>query len=104
MEIIKNTNIGIAPYKPEPGNVSYYGDPSKIKNYLSFGLPVITTNVFEFSEIIRTSGAGEIIPYKLEPFLNSIQKIISNYGQYSVLARSLAQKYYYAKYYDKMFA
>src|SRR3989344_8345318 len=49
-KILRKVHIGIATYIPSNKNVAFYGDPSKIKRYLSFNLPVITTNVFEFSK------------------------------------------------------
>lgn len=102
-KIIERTNIGIAMYKPEPGNVSYFGDPSKIKNYLSFGLPVITTNVFEFSKEIKKSKAGLVIPYSLIPFVNAVKLIRKNYDKFSSNAFELSKKYNYKIQYERLF-
>lgn len=103
IDIIKKTNIGVALYKPEPGNVSYFGDPSKIKNYLSFGLPVVTTDVFEFSKEIRKSKAGLVIPYRKDSLIQSLDKISRRYNAYTYQSYALAKKYNYAVTYETMF-
>lgn len=102
--IFSTCHIGIATYVPEKGNVSYYGDPSKIKQYLSAGLPVITTNVFEFSKEITESGAGIVIDYQEEPLLRAIATIEREYHRYQRNACNLAKKYYYKKIYSTIFA
>ena len=102
--IITITNIGIAMYKPEPGNVSYFGDPSKIKNYLSFGLPVITTDVFEFAKEIRENKAGLVIPYEINPFIRSLKKIFSQYKEFSTRSIKLAEKHNYKVMYETIFS
>ena len=102
--IFSNSSVGIATYVPEKSNVSYYGDPSKIKMYLSFGLPVITTNVFTFSEEIRETKSGVIINYyRKGEFIRAINKINHNYANYQANAKKLAKKYFYKHLYRSMF-
>jgi glycosyltransferase involved in cell wall biosynthesis len=97
-------DIGLALYMPDPGNVSYYGDPSKIKAYISLGMPVITTDVFEFSEEISKTSAGLIIPYEdSTAFTHSIHKIQKNYSYYCQNAIMLARHYEFSKIYPKLF-
>ncbi len=97
-------SIGLALYKPEPDNVSYFGDPSKIKAYISVGLPVITTNVFEFSKEIINAKAGFVISYN-DPrsFVLSIQEIQKNYTKFHTSAIRLAKCYEYTDIYQKLF-
>lgn len=102
-KLISKSHIGIAPYVPERGNVSYYGDPSKIKEYLSCGLPVITTDVFDFSSEIIREQAGKIIEYNETSLVNGIRAITKNYALYQYNALKLAKKYNYSKLYDKIF-
>lgn len=103
-KILSNCNIGIATYIPEESNVSYYGDPAKIKKYLSAYLPVITTDVFYFSEEIKKSKAGIIIDY-YEPkeLIKAIYTIIHNYPLYQKNAIKIANKYNYKRIYPTMF-
>lgn len=103
-DILKKCTIGIATYTPEESNVSRYGDPGKIKRYLSLGIPVITTNVLEFSEEIEKSKAGVIIKYNEKNELaDAVKKIMSRYSEYSRNAYILSQKFYYKDIYPQMF-
>ncbi len=102
-KILTKSHIGIATYVPNKNNISYYGDPSKIKGYLSFNLPVITTNVFEFSKEIKKFNAGILINYKKDKLIKAIGEIIDNYSVYQKGVKRLADKYYYKKLYPNMF-
>lgn len=103
--IIRKANIGIATYVPDESNVSYYGDPSKIKTYLSLGVPVITTNVFVFSKEISSAKAGIVIKYgDTKQLIQSIRTIKSKNREFSRRAFVLSKKYYYKKIYQKMFS
>ncbi|OGG11306.1 hypothetical protein A2Z00_02400 [Candidatus Gottesmanbacteria bacterium RBG_13_45_10] len=103
-DIINDCHIGIATYVPDKSNVSYYSDPSKIKRYLSCGLPVITTDVFAFSDEITKSGAGIVIPYQGKQLFEAITKIMKTYPQYQRRALTLAKKYFYKNLYKNLFA
>lgn len=103
-KIIRQSHIGIAPYMPDESNVSYYSDPSKIKRYISSGLPVISTDVFDFSRQIHRSHAGIIIPYKSEALILAITDIMRSYATYQKNALTLAKKYSYKKLYRALFA
>lgn len=101
--IIDLSLIGLATYAPDESNVTHYTDPSKIKKYISRGLPVITTDVFEFSNEIVRHKAGVIIPYKKKYVIPSIQLILENYHEYSQNALTLAHKYLYSRLYKRLF-
>lgn len=105
MRIISACHIGVAPYVPEESNVSFYSDPSKIKAYLSVGVPVITTNVFTFSKEIAKTKSGIIINY-FDPhtFISAITKIMSQLPIYQHNAYLLSHKYTYGKLYPKLFS
>lgn len=102
-KIVKRNHIGIAPYIPSIENEAFYGDPSKIKRYLSFGLPVITTNAFEFSKEIKKTNAGILIKYNKRDLINAINKVIDKYAFYQKGSRKLGKTYYYKNLYPKMF-
>ncbi len=103
--VLNTCAIGIATYTSDVSNVSQYGDPGKIKRYLSLGIPVITTNILEFAKEIEASGAGVIIDYdSVKDLTHAIEKITANYATYSANAYTLGQKFYYKKIYPKMFA
>lgn len=103
-DVLKKCTIGIATYIPDVSNVSHYGDPGKIKRYLTLGIPVILTDILEFSKEIEKSGAGIIINYnKRREFVDAVKKIKANYLTYSKNAYTLSQKFYYKRIYPRMF-
>jgi len=102
--LLSKCDIGLAPYIPDPGNVAYYGDPSKIKAYMSAGLPVITTDVFQFSKEIQKTKAGILFTYGDEKsFIKAVQKITQSYRIYQKNAGLLSKKYFYKTIYKKIF-
>ncbi len=59
--------FGVATYDPrgaKEDNFTYYADPTKIKTYLSCGLPVIMTNVPYNAQALKNSGCAEVISYR----------------------------------------
>ena len=103
-KILSRCTIGVAPYLPDESNVSYYGDPAKVKIYLGSNLPTIITNVFEFSKELEENGAGVIVDYyKREELVKGIKKIMKSYKKYNTNAVKLNKKYYYKKIYTGMF-
>lgn len=101
--ILDMCHIGLAPYPQDKSNVMYYSDPSKIKKYLSRGLPVITTDVFEFSSSILNYHAGVVVPYNKKHIIPSIKLLLKNYSFYSKNALLLAKKYSFTMLYKRLF-
>jgi len=104
-EVLKHCTIGIATYIPDASNVSHYGDPGKIKRYLSLGIPVITTDVLDFSKEIEKKKAGIIVDYaNPAELVKAVKKIMADYDHYSKNAYLLSQKYFYKKIYPDLFS
>lgn len=77
-EIISESACAIAPYDPRKAGFTYYADPTKIKDYLSGGLPVILTNVSYNAEEIEKNKCGVVIKYKKEDIAQAVIKILKN--------------------------
>lgn len=102
--IVRRWSAGLALYQPSDDNVSPWTDPSKVKYYLNFGIPVIISNVIDFALEIKKYNAGIVIPYgDNQALLNALTMIISNQEYYQKNALQLAQRYYYKKLYAKLF-
>lgn len=102
--IIMRCHIGLAPYVPGESNVSFYTDPSKIKQYLSLGLPVITTDTCSFAKELKASHAGEVFTFGNEDsFINGVERIYTNHPLYRRRALQLAQTYSYLSLYRGIF-
>ena len=103
-KVLSKCHIGIATYVPSESNLSAYGDPGKVKRYLTLGIPVIAPDVFEFSSVIREAKAGIIVDYyKRSELINAVRTIIENYNEYSQNAYKLGAKFYYKEIYPKLF-
>lgn len=77
-------SIGLAPYAPIPGSNSYHSDPSKVKLYMSCGLPVITTNVNTISKLILKTGSGIVIDYSEKALSDAVIYLLTNKKRYAL--------------------
>lgn len=102
--IIQKWSIGLATYIPNKSNESAWTDPSKIKAYISKGVPVITTNVTDFSKEISSYNAGVIVDgNSVDEFANAVNTLLTKQTFYKPAALKLARKYYYKKIYKDLF-
>lgn len=102
-QIIRRWSIGLATYYPHPSNESYWGDPSKIKTYISAAIPVITTDVSYMAKIIQMNHAGVIIQYTGKGLIDGIDQVLQKNVFYSRSAYRLAEQYNYKNLYKKFF-
>lgn len=102
-EIMKHWSVGLATYIPFAWSEHYWTDPSKIKAYLSAGIPVLMTNVPSFASEIQQYQAGFVINYDQGELMRGIHQIIKRPGFFSKNAYKLAQKYRYTLLYPRLF-
>lgn len=101
--IVKNWDIGLALYENKKENVSVYCEPTKIKDYLEYGLPVITTKATYFYKELRKYSAGEAIDETVEDLDKAIDKIKNNYQKYLSGIEKIIDDYDYKRWYEKRF-
>lgn len=104
LSIIKRWEIGLSTNEPSTNNVTYYGEPSKIKFYIEYGLPIIMTKITYMQNVITDSHAGRLIDFTVPNLLEAINTIQSNYELYVSGVKMLSKKYEYVSYYDNKFA
>jgi glycosyltransferase involved in cell wall biosynthesis len=80
---MRQADVGLAIYKPR--KFVRFASPMKIKDYLAAGLPVITTPIGESEEIIKESGAGELVSCSPPEIAAAAVKILTD--------RQLAEAY-----------
>lgn len=103
-DIIAHCHIGLAPYVPGESNVSYYTDPSKIKMYLSLGLPVVTTNICLLAKELTKARAGVVFNYgNTGSFVHAVERVFTNHSTYRSGALRLARQYDYRSLYKGIF-
>jgi glycosyltransferase involved in cell wall biosynthesis len=78
MQMVAQCDIGLATYVPDLKNISMYGFPLKIIEYLAAGLPVITTKVSEWVHKLSVMNAGIIIDYDVKSFVNAVTFLLSD--------------------------
>lgn len=101
---IRRWNIGLALYENREDNVSIYCEPTKIKDYLEFGLPVITTKATYFHKELKEAKAGDVIEENVDNLDKSIQKIGKEYAINLLGIKKILKKYEYTSWYDEKFS
>jgi glycosyltransferase involved in cell wall biosynthesis len=77
--------LAIAPYPKMSHSFSNYSDPSKIKNYLQFGLPILTTNVTPISESLFKAGLALEVSPSSEDIARVILEVLSDYEKWDLM-------------------
>lgn len=102
--IIRKWDIGLALYENRKDNVSWYCEPTKIKEYLSYSLPVIATKTTYFYKELAKYSAGCVVGENTESLGKAILKIKENYNTYLRGAIKTVNKYNYEAWYNKRFS
>ncbi len=101
--IMRTWDIALALYEYTPGNPSIYCEPTKIKDYLSYGLPVITTKTTYLYAEIEKYGAGEVIEETVESLARAVTTITKEYAKYIQGVDRMVDVYEYKQWYDTRF-
>jgi len=75
---LSKCSLGMAMYNKEVAKWSYYADPSKIKSYLSAGLPAITTDVTYIGDDLEKNRCGFVIEYDSKILAKKVIELLSN--------------------------
>ena len=101
--IVRGWFAGIATYKPVKGNESYFGDPSKIKVYLSQGVPIITTHVTEYGALAQKHKFGIAIAYTDKELLKAVLTLYKKQRMYRKNSLRYSLSLYYKNLYKSLF-
>lgn len=80
-KILGESACAVALYKPEKErlhNFTYYADPTKIKDYLAAGLPIIMTNVSYNAREIEQKQCGFVVEYDSKAIALTTTKFLLN--------------------------
>ncbi len=77
-KFIPHERIGIAPYKNFPNNYTYYADPTKPKEYLACGLPIVITDVPWIVEEVRNRPMGIVCQYYKEDIIRACIRLLKD--------------------------
>ena len=84
--IVRDSYIGIAPYRSFPESLRWYGDAGKIRQYLASGLPVVTTHVPPLGREIADLGGAIMTRDTVKDFSQGIIKLLSDRELYKKLS------------------
>src|SRR6185369_6502307 len=79
--IMSESAIAVATYKPEKRqlyNFTYYADPTKLKDYLGAGLPIVLTNVSYNTSEIATKKCGILVQYDEKDIAKAVIRLLTN--------------------------
>jgi len=60
---LEKMHVGVALYDPDPRNISVSADPSRVKDYLGSGLPVIISNAPPIAQDVSEQKMGHVSNY-----------------------------------------
>ncbi len=78
MKFLPTCGVALATYLDQPGSITYYADPTKPKEYLACGLPVIITRVPWIAEEIHRKPMGVAINYDRRELLEAIKRLTTD--------------------------
>jgi glycosyltransferase involved in cell wall biosynthesis len=76
--LLSRCAVGLAIYEPYEGNFTWYTDPSKPKQYMACGLPVIITGKPEIADEIQNRKLGIAIDYEKDKFVEAVTLLLND--------------------------
>lgn len=98
--VFEGWDIGVALYVNSQANLSKYCEPTKIKDYMSYSLPVITTKTTYLYKEIISFKAGEVVEEDINSLSNAVKKISGNYDAYAEGVQRITERYEYENWYN----
>ncbi len=77
-QIMADSAIAIAMYNKEKDDFTYYADPTKLKDYLSAGLPIILTDLPHNAREIKERRCGVMIDYDKKEFAQAVISLMQD--------------------------
>lgn len=75
---IPHERIGLAPYSDDPNNYTYYADPTKPKEYLGCGLPIVITDVPWIASEVSRLPMGAVCKYTKEDIAKACVRLLND--------------------------
>lgn len=97
--------IGLATFNTDRFSVEVKNaDPSKVKEYLSMGLPVITTDVTPYHQKLEKDKCAIVISYSVEALVDAVETLLTNktlLQTYKTNAPKFVEQFDYPKLFTK---
>ncbi|KKQ53549.1 MAG: hypothetical protein US70_C0002G0037 [Parcubacteria group bacterium GW2011_GWD2_38_11] len=95
-QIMADSALAIAMYDSKKDNFTYYADPTKLKDYLSAGLPILLTDLPHNAKEIENNKCGKIIFYDKDQISQSVIQLMkdeNNLKEYRMNATAYIKKF-----------
>lgn len=99
-EILKNAAVAVAPYVDDDKTYTRYTDPTKPKDYMACGIPVIITKVPQIAYEIEKNKCGLAIDYNKQALVSAMIKLLTNdqvFFEFRKNSIAMAKKYTWNK-------
>ncbi|OLN25223.1 Glycosyltransferase [Desulfovibrio sp. DV] len=99
-------DISLALYRPTDNNLSRWADPSRVKDYLACGLPVVITDVPEIAKDVAALSAGVVAAYTVDGVIAAIAAMVEAPDRWRAMRRAAVeymQRYRWSAIFDASF-
>ena len=76
--LLARCTVAAAPLEHDTVSSAYYADPTKLKDYLNLGLPVVLTGIAVTAATIASEGAGSVVPYDEDAFADALAAYLTD--------------------------
>ena len=104
LNILPKFGVGLAPYSSDSHSISKYADPSRVKDYLGCGLPVLITDVPPIHLEIQNKNGGVVCNFNKNSIITALQTIWLNYGSYRACVKHFVNELDWKKIFTRAFS
>ena len=76
--VMADSAVAVAPYDRRKDSFTQYADPTKLKDYLSAGLPIVLTDVPHNAYELEQRNCAVVVPYDAERLASAVVKLMKN--------------------------
>ncbi|EFL49462.1 glycosyl transferase group 1 [Solidesulfovibrio fructosivorans JJ]] len=106
LETLPACDISLALYRPTDNNLSRWADPSRVKDYLACGVPVIITDVPEIAKDVAAERAGIVAEYTSEAVEAAVAAMVEDPAKWRAMRQAAVtymQRYRWSAIFDASF-
>lgn len=106
LETLPAFDISLALYRPTDNNLSRWADPSRVKDYLACGLPVVITDVPEIAKDVAALCAGVVAEYTVDGVTAAIAAMVEAPDRWRTMRQAAVdymQRYRWSAIFDASF-
>lgn len=90
LTLLKESTFGLATYEDNETTYKRFSDVTKPKDYMSVGLPIITTSVIPLSEDVKEYNLGRVVEYNVESFVKNISELLNSKSERHKIEKNVA--------------